>query len=436
MRIPRLAVLALAAATLLAAAPPDPTAAKKAGLDPDRLALIPARVKTFVEQGTIAGAVTLVARRGVMAGFEAMGYQDLEKRKPMRTDTIFQIMSMTKPVTGVGILLLMEEGRLALGDPVEKYLPQFRGLWVISTQDGDKSRTLRRPPRPITIRDLLTHTSGMAPVPPDSIKELLQKFDLTLAEAVAIYSQQPLEFDPGARWRYSNPGIAVLGRIIEVVSGQPYERFLEERILMPLGMKDSFFFPPADKLDRIAMVYKLADGKLQKAGPETLAGDPWIFRKGAKYPCPECGMYATASDYAAFLQMMLNGGTLNGRRLLSPASVEIMTALHTGDLIAGHSPGMGYGLSWAVVREPLGTLNLQSVGTFGHGGAFGTEGWVDPTDLPPAGERGFPGMCLGGFELAARRADGLLSTALLLGQAHAEGLEDFLLAGIGFRQAG
>ena len=365
----------LLGALCLSAAPAD---VKKAGMDPERLARIPVRMKTFVDQGKIAGAVTLVARHGVIASLDAVGYQDLEKKKPMRTDSIFQIMSMTKPVTAVGIMMLMEEGRLALSDPVEKHLPEFRGLWVIESRDGNRARTLRRPARPITIRDLLTHTSGMSSMPPAGIRDLLSTLDKTLAEAVAAYSQQPLEFEPSTKWMYSNPGIATLGRIIEVVAGQPYERFMEERIFKPLGMKDSFFYPPADKLDRIAMVYKLERGKLLPAGPETLAGDPWQYRKGAKYPCPECGMYSTAPDLAAFYQMALNGGAYNGRRLLARPSVDVMTALHTGDLEAGHSPGMGYGLAWAVVREPLGTLQLQSIGTYGHGGAFGTQGWVDP----------------------------------------------------------
>jgi CubicO group peptidase (beta-lactamase class C family) len=203
-------------------------------------------------------------------------------------------------------------------------------------------------------------------------------FDRTLAEVATLYSQTPLEFEPGTKWAYSSPGIAVLGRIIEVVSDQPYERFIDERILKPLGMKDSFFFPPADKTGRIAMVYKIEDGKLRRSGSEIIGGAPDNYRRGAKYPCPECGMFSTAEDLQAFYQMMLNGGAYNGRRLLSRQTVELMTAVHTGDLPAGHSPGMGYGLAWAVVREPLGALELLSVGTYGHSGAFGTQGWVDP----------------------------------------------------------
>jgi len=179
-------------------------------------------------RGTLPGAVTLVARHGAIVRLDAVGYQNLEDRKPMRTDSIFQIMSMTKPITAVGIMMLMEDGRLALSDPVEKYLPEFRQL--------------RSDYRPITIRDLLTHTAGVNT--PEIARNIMSTLDLTLAEAVSYYAQAPLDFEPGSRWNYSNPGFAVLGRIIEVVSRRPYERFIDERILKPLGMRDSFFFRP------------------------------------------------------------------------------------------------------------------------------------------------------------------------------------------------
>jgi CubicO group peptidase (beta-lactamase class C family) len=352
-----IALIAFAACAL--AAPPEP---KSSGMDAARLARIPVRMKSLVDGGTLPGAVTLVARHGVIVRLDAVGYQNIEDRKPMRTDSIFQIMSMTKPITAVGIMMLMEEGRLALSDPVEKYLPEFRQL--------------RSDYRPITIRDLLTHTAGVNT--PEIARNIMSTLDLTLAEAVSYYAQAPLDFEPGSRWNYSNPGFAVLGRIIEVVSRRPYERFIDERILKPLGMRDSFFFPPANKTGRIAMVYALENAGLRRAGSEIFGGAPDQFRKGAKYPCPECGLYSTATDVFAFLQMMLNGGTYNGQRLLSSQSVSVMTMLHTGDLKAGFTPGLGWGLGWTVVREPLGTLELRSLGTFGHGGAFGTEGWVDP----------------------------------------------------------
>jgi CubicO group peptidase (beta-lactamase class C family) len=201
---------------------------------------------------------------------------------------------------------------------------------------------------------------------------------LSLAEAVAIYSQQPLEFQPGTRWQYSNAGIATAGRIIEVASGRPFEKFLEERVFVPLGMKDSFIFPSPDKTDRIAMVYNLEGGKLKRAGSDILGGDPALYRKGARYSGPEYAMFSTAQDLAAFYQMALNGGTYNGKRLLSRVAVELMTSLQTGAIDpAGHRPGKGYGLAWTVVKDPIGTLMMESIGTYGHGGAFGTEGWVD-----------------------------------------------------------
>ena len=351
----------------------------KAGMDAERLARIPARMKAFVDQGTVAGVVTLVARHGAVASLEAVGYQDLEAKKPMKTDSIFQVMSMTKPVVAVAVMMLVEEGKLAVSDPVERHLPEFRGLWLNTSKPGEKERRLVKPPRAITLRDLLTHTSGMIANPPEGIGDLYTKMHLTLAEAVAVYSQQPLDFEPGTKWQYSNPGIATLGRIIEVASGMPFEKFLAEKIFLPLGMKDSFLFVPPDKIDRIAMVYKRAEGKLQRSGGDILGGDPAKYRKGAKYSAPEFGMYSTAADLATLYQMMLNGGTYNSKHLLSRASVQLMTTLHTGSIEpAGHSTGMGYGLAWTVVRDALGTLQLQSEGTYGHGGAFGTQGWVDP----------------------------------------------------------
>jgi len=359
---------------ILHAAPPAVNTSK-AGMDPELLARVPARVKAFVEKGTIPVAVTLVQRHGALASLEAVGYQDLESKQPMKTDTIFRIASMTKPFTAVGIMILMEEGRVSLGDAVEKYLPDFKNMWVIESRDGDKNgdtkRTLRRPSRPVTLRDLLTHTSGMYGMPPETLDEAIARKTRTLADVVTLASQKPLDFDPGTKWQYSNLGIATLGRIIEVVADQPYEKFIESRIFLPLGMKDSFFFLPADRQHRLATVYVLDKGKLKKAD--------WDFSgNGAKYPFPEGGMYSTALDLASFYQMMLNGGSYNGKRILSRATAEMMTEVHTGELQAGHSPGMGYGLAWAVVRTADGTLPLTSIGAYGHGGAFGTYGWVDP----------------------------------------------------------
>jgi len=317
-------------------------AAQSTGFDPQRLQAIPKRMQAFVGQGTAAGFVTLLARHGQIAQVSAVGYQDLESKKPMRADTIFQIASMTKPVTSVGIMILADEGLLSINDPVEKHLPEFRG-------------------KPITIRHLLTHTSGMPGGGP------ARKPESTLAEMVLAYSQLPLLFTPGSKWSYSNTGMATLGRIIEVISKKPYDQFIAERIFRPLGMVDTFYFPPEEKYPRIATVYTEVDGKLQRANID-------LYKKGVNYHAPEGGLYSTAADLAKFYQMLLG----KGAPVLSKAAVEVMTTVHTGDLTTGFAPGMGYGLGVSIVRNAEGTFRLNSIGAYGHGGAYRTYGWVDP----------------------------------------------------------
>jgi len=331
----------------------------------------------MVDQGSVAGTVTLVARNGVVAGFEASGYSDIETKKPMAKDTIVQIMSMTKPMVGTAIVMLAEEGRLSLTDPVEKHLPEFRGQTLIAARGADGSVTLKKPARPITVRDLMTHTSGLSSMPPAGMGQLYQTLDRTLAEAVLVYSQQPLEFEPGSEWRYSNPGIATLGRIIEVVSDQPFEKFMQDRLWGPLGMQDTFLFPPEEKKARIAAVHATRAGKLGRADGTILGGDALAYRKGARYSAPEFGAYSTAQDLLAFYEMLRNGGVAGGRRYLSKAGIGTMTAAHTPELRSGHMPGTTFGLTWEVIKDNGGTLNFLPVGTFGHGGAFGTHGWVD-----------------------------------------------------------
>ncbi|MBS1873183.1 MAG: beta-lactamase family protein [Acidobacteria bacterium] len=352
-------------------------AAVNSGLDAERLARIAPRMKQFAERGQIAGAVTLVARHGQIAHLAASGWQDVEGKKPMKTDSIFQVMSMTKPVTAVAIMMLAEQGKLAVSDPVERHLPEFRGQMMLESRTEGEVK-LRKPARPITIRDLMTHTSGMSGQLPAGAPDLYTKMNRSLAEAVLLFSQQPLEFEPGSKWQYSNSGIATLGRIIEVTSGEPYETFIAKKIFEPLGMKDSFFFPPEDKTGRIALVYRSENGKLSRADGTILGGNAAEYRKGAKYPAPEFGLYTTATDLAAFYQMMLDGGAYKGKRLLSPASVETMSRVHTAGIgKVGWLPGGSYGLAWEVIAEPLGTATLMSLGTYFHGGAFGTHGWID-----------------------------------------------------------
>ena len=366
----RVLFCALSLSCVLSAQKPAPA------VDAARAARIAPRMKAFVEQGQVAGTVTLFACKGQVAHFEAVGYQDFESKKPMAKDSIFQIMSMTKPMVATAIMMLAEEGKVALTDPVEKYLPEFRGQMMIAERLADGSRRLKKPARPITVRDLMTHTSGMLGNPPPGLQGLYQKMDRSLAEAVLVYSQTPLEFEPGSQWLYSNPGIATLGRIVEVASDQPFEKFMSDRLWSPLGMKDTFIFPPEDKKPRIAAVHAVKDGKLVHAGDGILGGDPLSYRAGAKYPAPEFSAYSTAADLLAFYEMTRNNGVHQGKRLLSKAAIETMTVVHTGDLKAA-SPGAGFGLAWEVVKDNAGILNFLSIGTYGHGGAFGTQGWVD-----------------------------------------------------------
>ena len=353
-------------ATLLLVALPM---AGQSGLDPARLAQIPIRMKGFADRGLMAGSVTLVARHGKVVALDASGYTDLETKKPLRTDALFQLHSMTKPVVAMAAMMLMEEGKLSLNDPVEQYLPEFRGQRLLLGE------TLKKPSRRITIRDLMTHTSGLPLNPPPGIGELHGALHKTLAEAVLVISQAPLEFEPGSKWQYSNEGIATLARIVEVLGDMPFEKFLAARIFTPLGMKDTYIYPPKEKWSRLPTAYILKDGKPLKYTADPLGEGAMKYREGAKYPLPEGGLYSTASDLFLLYQMMLNGGELNGVRILSPTSVESMTQVHTGDL-ATSGPGMGYGLAWAVARDSAAAP--LSAGTYGHGGRYGTYCFIDP----------------------------------------------------------
>jgi CubicO group peptidase (beta-lactamase class C family) len=364
----RASVLLLVASLVLAA---------PSGIDTERLQRIPARMKEFIDRGAVSGAVVLVAHKGEVVLHEAVGLANREAKRPMQKDSIAQIMSMTKPVTGIAVMMLVEEGRLSLLDPVEKHLPEFKGQMLVDHIEPDGRVVLRKPARPINVRDLMTHTSGMISNPRAPIADLYQKMNLTLGEAVTTWAKEPLLFEPGTKWQYSNPGIGTLGRLVEVLSGQSFEQFVTSRLLAPLGMTDTFFYAPAEKKERIALIYKPGASGLERGGPTLLGGDPALYRPSAKFSAPEFGLYSTAPDLAKIYQMMLNNGTLNGRRYLSPAAVDVMTRVHTGDIRAGHMAGTGFGLTWEVVNQPTGLLTLRSEGTFFHGGAYGTFGWID-----------------------------------------------------------
>jgi CubicO group peptidase (beta-lactamase class C family) len=354
---------------------------KAAGVDQDVLSKIPQRMKYFVDRQTVAGAVTLVAHGSDIVEFDATGMADVEAGHAMQKDTIFQIMSMTKPVTAIGIMMLAEEGKLALRDPVEDYLPEFKDLRVRTTLGPDAVRA-RVPNHAITIRDLLTHTAGIQDYPgPPTIPDYAQTMSVPLDEVVRQLAKQPLLFQPGTQWSYSSPGIEILGRIIEVCSGEKYVDFITKHILQPLGMKDSFFFPPPDKISRVAMVYAQKDGKLVRSPASILGGDPAKYRLGAVFPAPGWGLYSTAEDLLHLYRMMLNNGVYEGHRYLSPFSVHVMTEPQTtGIQPVGWMRGSDYGLAWEIVTDPLGELAGHTIGSYGHGGAFGTQGWIDPNN--------------------------------------------------------
>lgn len=355
---------------LLAVAASGPLAA--ADFDPQKLAAIAPRMQQFVEEGAVAGVVTVVGSSRGVAHCEAVGFQDLESKRPMTKDAVFRIASMTKPITAIGIMQLAAEGKLSVDDPVEKHLPEFRGQWLIDSREGDRV-VLKKPPRPITIRDLLTHTSGLPGGFPAGHGDLYFRRHLSLAEATLMQSQRPLDFEPGSRWAYCNAGIDALGRIIEVASGRSYEDFLAERVFKLLGMNDTTFYPDEKQLARLAALYGQKDGKLVFAD-YVLIGPT----KDARHPIPAGGLFSTAEDLARLYQAMLSGGQLGQTRILSHESVRTMTQLQTGDIVCGFTPGMGFGFGWAVVKEPQGVTAMLSKGSYGHGGAFGTQGWLDP----------------------------------------------------------
>jgi CubicO group peptidase (beta-lactamase class C family) len=343
---------------------------RAADLDAKKLDAIGPQLEKFATSGDVSGAVAVVGTSKGTSAVVAAGKLRLDG-PAMPKDALFRIASMTKPITAAGIFVLADEGKLAVTDPVEKHLPEFRGQMLVAERGKDRV-VLKKPARPITLRDLLTHTSGLPGYPP-GLGDVYRKRDRNLAEAILAVSQRPLEFEPGSRWSYCNTGIDTLGRVIEVVSGQRYEEFLHKRIFEPLGMKDTTFHPTPDQLARTAMLYGTKGGKLVPA-PNALLGPA----KDARHPIPAGGLYSTGADLARFYRMMLSGGELDDKRILSKESVKTMTSVHSGDLKAGFTPGMGFGYGFGVVRKPEGVTGMLSEGSFGHGGAFGTQSWADP----------------------------------------------------------
>jgi len=341
----------------------------------------------YVDEGKVAGVVTLIARHGQIAHFEACGYMDLETREPMRRDAILRIFSQTKPITSAAVMMLYEDGCFHLTDPVSRFIPGFERAKVVARDTGS-SVELEDLAREITIHDLLTHTSGIIYGGPEGsylgrlyrerIWELRgRESEATLQEMVEELTQLPLAFQPGSAWRYGMSA-DVLGYLVQVVSGMPFADFLQERIFGPLGMVDTGFYVPADKLDRLAAAYELAD----EGGIELNDGRrDSRYRKPPLNPSGGAGLVSTTMDSLRFAQMMLNRGELDGVRLLGRKTVELMTMNH---LPAGMHPfahpWWGFGLGVAVMIDLAPYRALGSVGTYEWGGLPSNEFWVDPQE--------------------------------------------------------
>jgi CubicO group peptidase (beta-lactamase class C family) len=379
-----LAGLLLAAPALSADTKSDLPAAKpeEVGMSSERLPRITAAMQRHIDAGQLAGAVTLVARKGKVVHFETHGWADLESKKSMSQDTLFRMASTTKPVTAVAIMMLMEEGKLRLNDPVSKFIPEFKDTKVAVPKSGSDEIELVAANRSITIRDLLTHTSGLASGGPGS-KEAMKvskerKPTDTLADAIPRLGAVPLDFQPGTKWAYSGgAAFDILGRIVEIASGQPFDVFLRERVFEPLGMKDTFFVVPDDRKARMATIYRgTAKGIEKMPTPTFLAGTTYFSGAG--------GLTSSTEDFARFAQMLVNGGQLNGKRLLGPRTVRLLGSNHVGTLFGGQlgrpREGLGFGFGVEVVLDPIKAGWQRSVGSYGWDGAFGTIFEVDPRE--------------------------------------------------------
>ena len=400
MRYP-LAVIALSA-SLLAASPGIPTTSKAedVGMSTERLVRIHDAVARHVEAKDVAGAVALVARRGRIVFFEAQGLADIDGKKPMARDSIFRLASMSKPITSVAVMMMVEDGKIRLTDRVSQFIPEFKTMKV-AVAKGTTDKPVQMPgfgrggpppaapefdlvpaAREITVRDLLTHTSGLMSGGVSGIEQnkvAPRGPNDTLANYIPKLAQTPLDFQPGTLWRYSGLyGFDVLARIVEIASGQPYDQFLQQRLFTPLGMKDTGFAPTPERMARVATVYqRTPDGMLRPAAnANQLISGTYFSASG--------GLMSTAEDYLQFAQMLVNGGALNGKRYLSPKTVELMTSNATGDMVNGQfgrpARGMGFALGVQVWLDPVAADRRVSAGAFGWEGAYGTHQVMDPAE--------------------------------------------------------
>jgi len=364
---------------------------EEVGLSSERLQRLAQMIQRRIAAGDLAGAVVAVARKGRVAYVNAQGVADLDTRQPMSSSNMFRIASMTKPVVGVGVMMMVEEGKLRLNDPVSRYIPEFRNMKVAVLQTAPGGRGAgaagAAPAAPqfytvpaqreITIKDLLTHTSGLGsgPMGNSEIEKIARKDGETLAQYIPRLGGTVLEFQPGSRWTYSpGAGFETLGRVIEIASGMPLDRFFRTRIFDPLGMKDITFWPTDAQMPRVATVYtRTLAGLTKQAMPNDTMSRNVYFRGSG-------GLYSTAEDYLPLGIMLAGGGEMGGKRLLGRKTVEMMSAAHVPDTLPGRPAGEGYGLSVRVVTNHAARGTMLSDGTFGWTGAQGTHFFVDPKE--------------------------------------------------------
>jgi CubicO group peptidase (beta-lactamase class C family) len=369
--------------TALALAPPYTLADKPAR--PKNIASV---LQPYVDRHTLAGAVTLVADKDKVLDVETVGFADVAGGKAMQPDALFWIASQSKPITATAFMMLVDEGKVNLDDPVTKYLPEFKDLWLAVEQDKEHM-LLKRPKAPVTIRNILSHTSGM---PFRSAMEQPTLDMLPLRDGVRSYAMTPLQYEPGTKYQYSNAGINTAGRIIEVVSGMPYEEFLQRRLFDPLGMKDTTFWPDERQLGRLAKSYKPNADKTDLE-ETTVSQLHYPLNDHKRQPMPAGGLFSTATDLSRFCQMILNHGVFEGKRYLSEEAIGQMTTKQTANALKDQ-----YGLGWAT-----------GGGSFGHGGAFATNMSIDPKrgliTIFMVQHAGFPGdgsKSHGAFQRAAQ----------------------------------
>ena len=359
------------------------------GFSSERLAKLDSSMKSLIDSKKLAGMVTLLARHGKVVEEKAYGYADVASQKPMQKDTIVRIYSMTKPITGIAMMMLYEEGKWKPSDPIARYIPEFRDLKVYSGVDKDGKPNLDKPGHAPTMGELMSHSAGFTygvfgSTPVDKMYQEAQLLGApTLQEFIERVSKLPLLYQPGEGWVYS-VSVDIQGYLVEKLSGKPFADFLRERIFLPLGMKDTGFYVPADKLDRVATIYQ-GDAAAATAMPR----DPGISQPPGM-PSGGGGLYSTAGDYLRFAQMVLNGGELNGVRLVAPSSIELMRTNHVSDEVKNArkfgiglyqmQPGLGFGYDFAILEDPLRLGSTAGKGSFLWDGVAGTWFWIDPTN--------------------------------------------------------